>query len=970
MEAVRVNAAKGKAIPIGRQGENLAREVVFDISGWMEQYGAGFAALATMRAEDEYPAPVAVEREGSTVTWRVSSTDTAMVGYGLCELRYYVGEVLVKAEQWVTYVVPALGDPDKVPDAAEDYIARMQRIGNAVQEAEKHAPRIGENGNWWLWDTAGGAYVDSGFSAHGLVGPQGPKGDKGDPGDANLALGIDEDDGLLYLYINGEKTGEGIEVGGPVGTRYTITYNLDTNMVSSNTATKIKEGNAYHAVISSSHVDYQVESIAVSMGGMNITSTAVDGNNIDIASVTGNITITVTALFFASVETRETYLKVSSGGTQTLGVKLHAQPSQTQTVSVHGDGVTVSSATLTFTEENWNTYQDVTITAGDVEETEYHYVTLTNSDPLLTESTVMVEVGELQYEDLVDTTIPTEGMHTVTLDDFTSTSVYGNYIRVYGYNAEYTNIKIPATLDGKTTWICGGTKPESASFIQNTNIQYVTFEDGVMVRPAGKTSGVVGENLFLSCSSLVGVSNLPVAVTQLTGAFKYCTALKFVDNLGELVNVTGMQNAFEGCTSLEYVQDLSALTGTGLEQTFRGCTSLKKIFGLPQPVSASTFAYAFMGTRVSSVTIPENASNLSYCFHQNTTVSSVTILADDLSSNDMANIFGSSQSQNITVYAHAGSTTLASLQTMFASSSRVTVSPLGGAPLPSIVVWGDSTSSPGRSWIEWPSRLQSKIGTSAYLVKNEAVSGEWTTSTAARQGGNALHVGAVELPADSTQTKITLTSEDGQTFSTAPIFSCGGSFNPCTISGIAGVISRSGADYYFTRLKDGNATQVADGTVAVSEKDGNFNAAGNIMLVNIGHNSGWNETAATLVNQMQLMVAHFVALGGTKYVVTGAWSGKWISTDSGWDVTQEVARLASTAFGEHWLDLPADMAAHAQEDNPGWTPTEDDLANISAGKTPMSLTYDGVHPTTYGANSQMMAFYRKGVALGYWNAST
>ena len=182
METIRINAERGKAIPIGRRGENLAREVVFDISGWIEQYGPGFAALAAMRAEDEYPAPVAVEREGNTVTWRVSSTDTAMVGYGLCELRYYVGEVLAKAEQWVTYVVPALGDPDKVPDAAEDYIARMQRIGNAVQEAVAHAPIIGQNGNWWLWNTAAGAYVDSELPSRGETGDTGPQGPKGDNG--------------------------------------------------------------------------------------------------------------------------------------------------------------------------------------------------------------------------------------------------------------------------------------------------------------------------------------------------------------------------------------------------------------------------------------------------------------------------------------------------------------------------------------------------------------------------------------------------------------------------------------------------------------------------------------------------------------------------------------------------------------------------------------------------------------------
>lgn len=208
METIQINAERGKAIPIGRRGENLAREVVFDISGWIEQYGPGFAALATMRAEDEYPAPVAVEREGSTVTWRVSSTDTAMVGYGLCELRYYVGEALVKAEQWVTYVVPALGDPDKVPDAAEDYIARMQRIGNAVQEAEKHAPRIGENGNWWIWSAEDGKYKDSGVAA---TGPQGQQGIQGETGATWIAPEFSENtnykagefaacNGLLYLF--------------------------------------------------------------------------------------------------------------------------------------------------------------------------------------------------------------------------------------------------------------------------------------------------------------------------------------------------------------------------------------------------------------------------------------------------------------------------------------------------------------------------------------------------------------------------------------------------------------------------------------------------------------------------------------------------------------------------------------------------------------------------------------------------
>lgn len=785
----------------------------------------------------------------------------------------------------------------------------------------------------------------------------------------SMTLGIDEDDGLLYLYVNGVKQGEGVDVGGGA-TRYTITYNLATNIASSNTATKISEGNSYATTISSTHPDYQVNLITVTMGGSDITATAVSGHEIAIPSVTGDVTITVTALFYPSIVTDTSAMTISSGSTGTLQVKLNAQPTQSQTVSLYSDTLTLSANSLTFTTSNWNTYQSITVTAPSVESTEYAYIGIINSDPMMTETTVTVTVQELSYDDLVDTTIPTANMHTVTADDFTSTSDWnGTHIRLNGYKADYTNIKIPSTIDGKIPWLtCGsGTYPNSASFKSNTTIQYVTLEDGVICRGAAVTTGCEANSLFEGCTSLVGVSNLNTAITNLTNAFKGCTSLKFVDNLDELVNVTSMKQTFYGCTGLEYVQDLSGITGCGLQSTFRGCTSLKKIFGTPQPSSSATFEYAFMDTQIEKVTIPANASSLIYCFLNNTHVNHVEILADGLTTTNLNQVFGS-PSQNIDAYANPNSTTLASLQSMFASSTKVAVHEIGsGGTLPSIVVWGDSTSSPNRPWIEWPARLQTKLGTSEYLVKNEAVSGEWTTSTSARQGGNAIHTNAITIPADTTATDVVLTTTDNQTFSNAPIFSAGGSFNPCRISDVEGVISRDGATYYFTRTSAGSAVSVTSGSIVTSDTDTTFNASGNIMLVNIGHNSGWDGNAQTLVNQMQLMVNHFLALGGTKYIVTGPWSGTWISTDSGWAVTEQVASLASTAFGNHWLDLPADMAANCQADNPSVTWTAEDLEYIAAGKTPLpSLTYDNSHPTEAGANSQMMAFYRKGVALGYW----
>ena len=52
-----------------------------------------------------------------------------------------------------------------MPDAWPDYIAQMQRIGAQVAEAQTHAPKIGENGTWWLWDGERAAFVDSGIQA-------------------------------------------------------------------------------------------------------------------------------------------------------------------------------------------------------------------------------------------------------------------------------------------------------------------------------------------------------------------------------------------------------------------------------------------------------------------------------------------------------------------------------------------------------------------------------------------------------------------------------------------------------------------------------------------------------------------------------------------------------------------------------------------------------------------------------------
>lgn len=76
----------------------------------------------------------------------------------------------------------------------------------------------------------------------------------------------------------------------PNPTTYNITNNL-TNCSNSNTATSIEENTSYTATITP-NTNYAISSITVSMGGVDITSSAVSNNTINIASVTGDIVIT------------------------------------------------------------------------------------------------------------------------------------------------------------------------------------------------------------------------------------------------------------------------------------------------------------------------------------------------------------------------------------------------------------------------------------------------------------------------------------------------------------------------------------------------------------------------------------------------------------------------------------------------------------------------------------------------------
>ena len=174
MEQVKANTLS--TIPLGRQGENLARQILFDVSGWESEYGPGSVELIAQRPGDETPYPVVTTRDGDSVVWSVTAADTLYPGdSGRCELRYYVGETLAKSRIWGTYVARAMGTPSETtpPEPEKGWVDKVLEAGTSAKEAAERAEEAAKKaenavpagsltiGNGLKWESAGKLAVDT-----------------------------------------------------------------------------------------------------------------------------------------------------------------------------------------------------------------------------------------------------------------------------------------------------------------------------------------------------------------------------------------------------------------------------------------------------------------------------------------------------------------------------------------------------------------------------------------------------------------------------------------------------------------------------------------------------------------------------------------------------------------------------------------------------------------------------------------
>lgn len=250
---VTVNDCTPSAIVLGRRGTYNTEEIIFDVSYLIENYGDGTAVLAIKRSQDESAYPAVVAKDGSTLTWTVSETDTAYVGSGECQLMWYVDGGLAKTIIYPMVVMrDILTTSEEPPDGYENWIEHLTELGaetqQNAQDAEQSASGAAEsaqraeeaaelltnvsatattlepgqqataeyNEGVFEFGIPKGPKGDTGATGpqgpqgiqgeagpqgpqgvQGETGPQGPKGDKGDPG-ATEAGGVSYDSTETY----------------------------------------------------------------------------------------------------------------------------------------------------------------------------------------------------------------------------------------------------------------------------------------------------------------------------------------------------------------------------------------------------------------------------------------------------------------------------------------------------------------------------------------------------------------------------------------------------------------------------------------------------------------------------------------------------------------------------------------------------------------------------------------------------
>lgn len=152
---------KTRIIPLGRQGENNVRQIIFKASYLKSKVAdGGEFVLLHQRNGDAQPYPVSIAEESGYIIWTVTNADNANSGLGECELQYIVDDAVVKTKIWKTRVAESLEESGDVPDPESGWVADLlKKISESTgtgdglpdaSECEDGTILVTQSGDWAL----------------------------------------------------------------------------------------------------------------------------------------------------------------------------------------------------------------------------------------------------------------------------------------------------------------------------------------------------------------------------------------------------------------------------------------------------------------------------------------------------------------------------------------------------------------------------------------------------------------------------------------------------------------------------------------------------------------------------------------------------------------------------------------------------------------------------------------------------
>lgn len=235
---------------------------------------------------------------------------------------------------------------------------------------------------------------------------------------------------------------------------YAVTNNL-SGCSNSNTAASVTEGGSYSGTITAS-AGYTLTgaTVSITMGGTDITGTAYSNGTISIASVTGALVITVTAVAVTLSSISAVYTQSGTVyDTDTLDslkadlvVTAHYSDSSTAIVpstdyTLSGT-LTVGTSTITVSYGGKTTTFNVTVTSGSLT----GYITVGN--PTITDGILTVEDGKFVKSNVAFS--PGNSPWRITCKYRNTTGTYTRYTDILGSvdssNASYRSLLLESTV--------------------------------------------------------------------------------------------------------------------------------------------------------------------------------------------------------------------------------------------------------------------------------------------------------------------------------------------------------------------------------------------------------------------------------------------------------------------------------------------------------------------------------------------